>query len=107
MAYLLLGRLRRPRRFLPRVGLESLRDIDLKEYRLSRDIIEEIVGQYSQTHWPNVTNRTHALTPEQEVSQNPENMKIISIYFPYLGSNMATSSRTPEVCYEKLFAKEI
>ena len=59
----------RPRTFKQRKTLRNVDVIDVNNYRLPRDEIEELVRGFSDSVWANVTRRSHALSAETQVSQ--------------------------------------
>jgi hypothetical protein len=63
------GRRRRPRSFRDRATLADFNDLEIGScYRLSRDVIREIILGYSGSRFANVTKRSHAISPETRVT---------------------------------------
>ena len=59
----------RPRIFRRRMALADLSDHEVfSDYRLSRDLIRDLVLQFAASHFSNKTHRSHALTPETQVN---------------------------------------
>ena len=59
---------RLPRLFRERQTMENLRDYDLRDYRLPREMISTLVDGYTESIFANKTHRSHAISPVTEVS---------------------------------------
>ncbi len=69
MAFVLLNHVnRRERQFKARVALNNITDYDLRHYRFPRDILEDLINQFSESDFCNTTERSHAISAETQVS---------------------------------------
>ncbi len=59
---------RRPRDFKPQKCLGDICEREIGAYRFPRHVIEELVQGFSLSEFANRTERSHALTPETQVS---------------------------------------
>ena len=71
-------RRREQRIFQRRTTLDGISDAQLRDYRLSRELILNLIRGYEVSEWANHTKRSNALTPETEVSHD-QNLISISI----------------------------
>ena len=65
------ARRRREQRIVQRrTTLDSISDAQLRDYRLSRELILNLIRGYEQSEWANHTKRSNEVTPETEVSHD-------------------------------------
>ncbi len=68
-----IRRRRRQRVFRDRLTLIGLSDYDLRDYRLTRQMLGDLIGDFARSPFANNTLRSRALTPETQVQYKQYN----------------------------------
>ena len=77
----LLFGVRRDRVFYERKRLDMVPDFELRHYRLSRGIIQDLINEYSQSVYANTTERSHAVPPDTQVCNRTYPSSLFKILF--------------------------
>ncbi len=69
MAFLLINPrvLQNAKIYKNRVSLNDISEVDLPNYRLSRELIRQLVDEFAESPFSNISERNHAIPAETQV----------------------------------------